>query len=56
MGNYPSPCLRCTKEHCREKNCEAWKIRYLYRQKQINAFAKKLGLTVGKEGSADNAV
>lgn len=51
---YPSPCERCTREHCREKNCLAWKIRYLYRQKQINAFAKKCGLTVGKEGEIEN--
>lgn len=51
---YPSPCENCTKSFCREKNCEAWKVRYLYRQKQINAYAKKLGLTVGKKGGADN--
>ena len=53
---YPSPCGRCTREHCREKNCLAWKTRYLYRQKQINAYAKQLGLTVGKKGCADNDV
>jgi hypothetical protein len=33
---------------CAGKDCEAWKIRYLYRQKQINEYAKKLGLTITK--------
>lgn len=50
---YPSPCESCTKEYCREKNCEAWKIRYLYRQKQINAYAKKLGIVIDGERVAD---
>ena len=50
---YPSPCERCTKEHCREKYCEDWKIRYLYRQKQINDYAKKLGLVIGEERATD---
>ena len=54
MGSYPSPCLRCTRERCREKECVPWKIRYLYRQKQINAYAKQLGLTVGKKGCAND--
>lgn len=51
---YPSPCEKCKRKMCAGKTCEDWKIRYLYRQKQINAFAKKCGLTVRKEGSTDN--
>lgn len=39
-NRYPSPCDKC------EKNCGVgcldWKIRYLYRQKQINAYARKV--------------
>jgi hypothetical protein len=54
MSSYPSPCLKCTKEICREKECLPWKIRYLYRQKQINAYAKRCGLTVQKKGGAIN--
>ena len=38
--NYPSPCEKCHREgKC--GGCNDWKIRYRYRQKQINAFAKK---------------
>ena len=41
MSNYPSPCDTCSQ--CTASNgCEAWRIRYLYRQKQINAYAKKI--------------
>ena len=51
---YPSPCLTCKRDFCRDKKCEAWKTRYLYRQKQINAVAKMYGLTVGvKENVKD---
>lgn len=46
---YPSPCEKCKRKMCSGKTCEDWKIRYLYRQKQINAFAKKCGLAVGGE-------
>lgn len=45
---YPSPCETCTLEKCMEKKCVPWKIRYLYRQKQINAYAEKQGLVIGK--------
>ena len=39
--NYPSPCDKC--EKCTSpQGCEAWLIRYRYRQKQINACARKL--------------
>ena len=39
--NYPNPCDTCS--HCVDKRgCEKWLIRYRYRQKQINAYAKKL--------------
>ena len=48
--NYPNPCDKC--QH--DKNgacsiydrCEKWLTRYRYRQKQINAYAVKQGLTV----------
>lgn len=43
--NYPSPCEKCDKEYgC--GGCEAWEIRYRYRQKQINAYAEKLSQAV----------
>lgn len=38
--NYPSPCLNCEKTVCAEKRCPEWLVRYLYRQKQINAYSK----------------
>ena len=43
--SYPSPCDNCPHNEtgCRRyRNCEKWKTRYLYRQKQINAYAKKV--------------
>lgn len=45
--SYPSPCDRCVSRICDEngssfRSCAAWLTRYRYRQKQINAFAKKL--------------
>lgn len=43
MNDYPSPCDSCTRKHCL-KDCTDWKIRYLYRQKQINAYAKRNGI------------
>lgn len=42
MPNYPSPCDSCTVPWCSQKECLRWQIRYRYRQKQINAYAKKL--------------
>ena len=41
--SYPDPCISCTRTAC-PKNCGAWKQRYLYRQKQINAYARKSGI------------
>ena len=38
--NYPSPCDSC--ENPCNSGCADWRIRYLYRQKQINAYARKL--------------
>ena len=40
---YPSPCEKCEQnENCtRYRTCQPWLTRYLYRQKQINAYAKK---------------
>lgn len=39
---YPDPCVGCT-QRCNSGGigCNAWRIRYLYRQKQINAYARK---------------
>ena len=38
--NYPSPCDTCDKGYgC--PGCKKWEIRYRYRQKQINAYAKQ---------------
>lgn len=45
MREYPNPCGSCTRKHCPNVGyCEAWITRYLYRQKQINAYAKKHGI------------
>ena len=43
MAKYPSPCAKCKdNETCtRYRTCKPWRTRYLYRQKQINAYAKK---------------
>lgn len=41
--SYPDPCISCTRTACL-KNCGAWKKRYLYRQKQINAYARQSGI------------
>ena len=45
MRDYPSPCDKCPKEgtnYCNYKDCQPWRTRYLYKQKQINAYAKKV--------------
>lgn len=43
--SYPNPCDTCTAKHCPTKGyCDAWKIRYLHRQKQINGYARKHGI------------
>lgn len=43
MSNYPNPCVTCDEAGTcvRGYGCEEWRIRYLYRQKQINAHAKR---------------
>lgn len=43
--NYPSPCEKCDKEYGCD-GCEAWEIRYRYRQKQINAYAAQVAQPV----------
>ncbi len=46
MNSYPSPCDSCPhdgRKSCKGTRCEPWRIRYLYRQKQINAYARKIG-------------
>lgn len=44
MANYPDPCKKCErKNNCTKyMYCNSWKTRYIYRQKQINAYAKKV--------------
>ena len=44
MANYPDPCKKCErKNNCtRYMSCDPWLTRYRYRQKQINAYAKKV--------------
>lgn len=46
MEKYPSPCDKCDKkikDSCDKfRRCEPWLTRYRYRQKQINAYARKL--------------
>lgn len=39
--SYPSPCDSCKRKCCAGVNCDRWKIRYLFRQKQINGYARK---------------
>lgn len=46
MSSYPDPCMSCTRQKC-PKNCVRWKTRYLYRQAQINAYAKHHGIVPG---------
>lgn len=44
IPDYPSPCESCTRKTCGNTGgigCPAWRKRYLYRQKQINAYARK---------------
>lgn len=40
--NYPSPCDKCGQDQYTCTGCNAWRTRYLYRQKQINAYARKI--------------
>lgn len=42
VPNYPSPCDSCKVKSPCGKGCKRWEIRYRYRQKQINLFAKKI--------------
>ena len=51
--NYPSPCDKCKLKSCRGLECDPWRIRYLYRQKLINAYAKKHGITVGEQNETE---
>lgn len=42
---YPSPCESCTRKTCGNSDgigCVAWRKRYQYRQKQINAYARQM--------------
>lgn len=41
--SYPDPCIGCTISKC-SNMCQKWRTRYLYRQKQINAYARKSGI------------
>ena len=42
--NYPKPCEECTyKDGCTHyMKCQPWLEQYLYRQEQINAYARKV--------------
>ena len=42
MTDYPHPCDTCEEAATcvRGNGCDKWRIRYLYRQKQINAHAR----------------
>ncbi len=45
IPDYPMPCDKCEKnthERCNYRTCSPWLTRYFYRQKQINAYAKKV--------------
>ena len=46
MREYPSPCDSCKYENngsCKfYRKCQPWLTRYRYKQKQINAYAKKV--------------
>lgn len=44
MPDYPNPCDNCEQsEDCRQyRRCQKWRTRYLYKQKQINGYAKKV--------------
>ena len=43
MKEYQNPCGSCTREKC-VRHCAAWDEQYLYRQKLINAYARKYGI------------
>lgn len=47
--NYPSPCEKCKKPHCAQKQCDTWLAYYYTHQKWINAWAKMHGVPVGKK-------
>lgn len=44
MANQSHPCSKCAlnDKGCNYKKCNAWLQQYLHRQKQINAYAKKV--------------
>ena len=45
LPEYPMPCDKCEKnshQRCNYRTCDKWLTRYFYRQKQINAYAKKV--------------
>ena len=52
---YPSPCDTCKEANCKGVHCDRWRIRYLYRQKQINGYAKKIGAWRGSQAATQNA-
>lgn len=51
MAIYPSPCDKCKNDNngsCSYfRTCGKWLMRYRYRQKQINAYAERIGIKVG---------
>ena len=47
MADYPNPCDTCSRPYRCSSKCQAWTTRYLYRQKQINAYARVNGIVPG---------
>lgn len=41
--SWASPCDSCQEEYCPCGGCDAWKKRYHIRQRQINAYARRVG-------------
>ena len=53
MAIYPSPCDKCKHDNngtcAYYHKCGKWLMRYRYRQKQINAYAERIGIKVGNK-------
>ena len=53
MAIYPSPCDKCKHDNngtcAYYHKCGQWLMRYRYRQKQINAYAERMGIKAGGE-------
>ena len=47
MADYPNPCDTCPREKECTHWCSLWQTRYLYRQNQMNAYARINGIVPG---------